>query len=1023
MALAGLTQSLVALKRIGDFLSLPELDENQREKLDRVGVEMNDAQFTWREEEKRDEEKKDSEKGKASKSDEAIELSSGASLPVNADHDNEQKRDQLLATTLATETIAAAGPGGANRPAQGVEQVIVAKANETSDSMAINNNTKNEVASIAANPTESDTKKMKEVPPRLTNVNLSIKHGDFAIVLGPVGSGKSTLLYGMLGEVEQTAGRTAVGGKLAYVPQTAFIINATFRENICFGNKFDEKRYQQVIHACALLTDIALLPNGDQTEIGERGINLSGGQKQRISIARAAYSLTADIILLDDPLSAVDMHVAQHIFTHCISGLMKDRTRVLVTHSMAFVDAATQILMVKETSVKDSYTVKVGTANELRGNDEEFRSLLARYNAGKEEMAAGSDETEKDADGNPIKRRKQSAKKDVAKEVEAAKEKKADLTEVEEREEGAISWPVYKRYILAGGNTLFYIAVPLLFLLTQGAQTASDFWLARWSNNLLTNDQPVGYWLGIYGALIGASTIFTLGRTTFMALFGVRAGRTLHHDLSKSVLGKSMSWFDRTPSGRIINRFTKDMYSIDMLLAMMMEFAVSTTLGVIGILVVIAVIVPISLAGFLVLAFLYVWTSEYYRRSNRELQRLESIRRTPIFTHFAETLSGTASIRALQVQQMYLAENLRRVNENSRALYFSRVVNFWLQVRLNCIGAIILGGAACLGVASTDINSTISTGDFGLLVSYALGVTGLLNISVIIMSQVEAMMNSVERVDYYSVSRDEEQWEAKNPAISQSVQGGHWPVQGKIEFKDLQLRYREDLDLVLKNIDFTIPAASKVGVVGRTGSGKSSMLVALFRLVEPCGGSIVVDGVNIQDIALNEVRSNLAIIPQDAFLFHGTLKYNLDPHSQHTEQEVWQALEYVQLKGVVERMPNQLDTLIAEAGGNLSAGQRQLLCMARALLKKPKVICLDEATANVDITTDALIQTVIREQFRHSTVITIAHRLNTILDYDIILVLDKGRIAESGPPQQLMRENGIFASMLRDKDGSEGEAK
>lgn len=279
----------------------------------------------------------------------------------------------------------------------------------------------------------------------------------------------------------------------------------------------------------------------------QRGINLSGGQKQRISIARAAYNSQADVVLFDDPLSAVDMHVAQHIFTHCINGLMKDRLRILVTHSMAFVDLADTIIMIKETAVKDSYTTKSGTAAELRLNDKEFRSLLARYNQGLDEM---------DGDVDKAKRKANKAVKKAAekKEDTAPKDKKADLTEIEEREEGSISWPVYKRYLLAGGNPFFFMFVPLMFLLTQGAQTGSDFVLSKWSDDLYVGNHPVGFWLGIYGGLIAASTVFTLCRTTLMALFGVRASRSLHHDLSRSVLGKSMSWFDRTPSGRIINR-------------------------------------------------------------------------------------------------------------------------------------------------------------------------------------------------------------------------------------------------------------------------------------------------------------------------------------------------------------------------------------------------------------------------------------------------------------------------------------
>lgn len=486
------------------------------------------------------------------------------------------------------------------------------------------------------------------------------------------------------------------------------------------------------------------------------------------------------------------------------------------------------------------------------------------------------------------------------------------------------------------------------------------------------------------------------------------------------------------------------MYIVDLMMAFMSEYALSTTLDVLGIVIVIAIIVPIALAMFALLAILYILVANYFRCANRDLQRLESVSRTPIFSHFSESLGGMASIRACQMQNMYALENKSRVNENTRFLYFSQAVASWLQVRLDLIGSIIIGGSAVLAVASPNIDGAISAGSFGLLLTYALNSSALLNASVVLLSQVEAQMNSVERVDYYSQNMDQEVNESLNPAINESVHGSHWPPKGQISIKQLKMRYRDDLDLVLKGIDLEIPAGKRVGIVGRTGSGKvdiifqslhhasfndlllmrcgclfcffqSSLLVALFRLVEPCGGSIVVDGVDLSQIESNEIRSHFSIIPQDAFLFQGTFKYNLDPHGLYTDEELWRALEYVQLKGVVERMPSQLLAQITETGNNLSTGQKQLLCMARALLKRPKLICLDEATASVDLESDFLIQSVIRTQFAGSTVLTIAHRLNTILDYDLIVVMENGLVAELGTPEELIQAHGIFASMLHDK--------
>ena len=725
LGLMGLTQTLVAFGRIEDFLATPELDEDQIEKLDRVGIVLDEAEFSWGQ--AAEDRGGQAASGKDTKSGKA----GNEGGPTDAKE--KEKETELTQTTAAMDTVAAAGSSGAQAAPTGAIATLADKSANTV-------NADNVVATEEEKAKEVDADASREkantgpVPPILTDVTFTINKGELVLVLGSVGSGKSSLLCGLLGEAEKTKGRLALGGRIGYVPQSAFIINATLRHNVLFGQPYDSVRYKQCLTACALDSDIALLPNGDMTEIGERGINISGGQKQRISIARAAYALDNDIVLLDDPLSAVDAHVSKHIVEHCINGLMKGRTRLLITHSMAFVDQADQILMLKQTQVKDSYTVKVGTAASLRADDADFQSLLATYNKGKDAIA-----------GDAKDRKKKTA--DVTKAAEPSKadptavEKKAKgkLLEVEEREEGQIGFDVYWRYITAGGNLLFYCLGPLAFIATQSIQTGSDFWLARWSNHTQDNTFTTGFWLGIYGLLVGGSTMAMVVRTTNMSLFGIRSSRRLHHDLARSILSKSIGWFDRTPAGRIINRFTKDLYVIDMLLSMMLEFSIATTLSVIGIFVgqhqhnralvgtretaftplvlmmlyvprvwcvvlyvctVIAVIIPISLAIFVPLMLIYLLTTHFYRRSNTELQRLESISRTPIFVHFSETLGGSITIRALKVQQMYLDENTRRVDENTRAFYYSRAINFWLRFRLDLLGAVVLGASATLAVGS-----------------------------------------------------------------------------------------------------------------------------------------------------------------------------------------------------------------------------------------------------------------------------------------------------------------------------------
>ena len=535
LALMNLTQSLVAFSRIEAFLALPEI-EDHREELDHTGLVMEGVQLTWSDEEERVDHTLDKPKDGAVKKNPAA--------AAGEDEEHAERDQQALEQTVATEVMASAGASGTQAPSDEVVQTLAEKDQTTVQADNV---------LPAPGKKEVEEKRKGPQPPRLTNVNLKVGKGELVLVIGPVGSGKSTLLCGLLGEVEQTAGRTAIGGKLSYVPQTAFIINATLRQNVVFGQQFDGRRYAACLKACALDSDIALLPNGDLTEIGERGINISGGQKQRISIARAAYSMDSDIVLLDDPLSAVDAHVSAHIFEHCINGLMRGRTRILVTHSMAYVDEADQIFLVQPTAVKDSFTVKKGTAKELRANDEMFQSLLTTYNRGK-------DAVEGDGTAVKAKKKEKSTAVDAVTKVgptAAEKTEKGTLTESEERETGDISWRVYQRYFTSGGTLPFYLMAPLFFCATQAIQTSGDFWLARWSNNLSGSSIPTGEWIGVYGALIFGSTMAMIGRTTTMSLFGVRSSRVLHHDLARSILSKSISWFDRTPAGRIINRFTK----------------------------------------------------------------------------------------------------------------------------------------------------------------------------------------------------------------------------------------------------------------------------------------------------------------------------------------------------------------------------------------------------------------------------------------------------------------------------------
>ena len=510
--------------RIEKFLATPEIEEETRGNLDVVGFEMKDAQFTWGKEVKEEKEGKEGDKKEK-----------------GAKEEKGGKKAKATATTLDLDrvTVAAASAEGLG----GGAPLALTDVGHSSSTYDLGEDGKEEKDSKE----EGKAKEEDEAPaiPRLTKVTLSLRPGELLQVLGAVGTGKTTLLYGVLGEVEQTGGSTALGGTVAYVPQVPFIINASLRDNILFGNPLQQQRYDACVDACCLRQDIAILPNGDLTEIGERGINLSGGQKQRVQLARAAYQ-QSDMVLLDDPLSAVDPHVAEQLFSQCIQGLMGGRARVLVTHSLAFVDAADNIALVTGTEVKDCYTVVQGTAAQLRENNAEFKSLLATYTRGGEDMQGGEEK--------PKVAVKPVVKGSLITVPDTADKAKGSLMEEEEQETGVVDWKVYRAYIVAGCSRWQYLIIPLTFMAAQAIQTSSDFWLSKWSNNF---NASVGPYLGVYGALIFATTSVTIFRSFSVSTFGLRASRILHHNLAHSVLRKCISWYDRTPSGRLTNRFTK----------------------------------------------------------------------------------------------------------------------------------------------------------------------------------------------------------------------------------------------------------------------------------------------------------------------------------------------------------------------------------------------------------------------------------------------------------------------------------
>ncbi|XP_056607956.1 multidrug resistance-associated protein 1 isoform X1 [Triplophysa dalaica] len=876
----------------------------------------------------------------------------------------------------------------------------------------------------------------KDDPPSLKRINVQIPDGALVAVVGHVGSGKSSLLSTLLGEMQKREGSVSIKGSVAYVPQQAWIQNATLKDNILFGREANETWYQKVLEACALLPDLEILPGGDLTEIGEKGVNLSGGQKQRVSLARAVYCGCA-VYLLDDPLSAVDAHVGKHIFEKVIGpqGVLQGRTRVLVTHGLSFLPQADLILV-----MVDGEITEMGSYTELMDRQGAFAEFLHTYSnteQEEEEESVGEESEQTEAvkektedavpkkgleNGGPAAQlrhsqnslnaagtgkspQKTEANDGTAKKVKSAES--ARLTEADKAKTGRVKLSVFWEYMKAIGVPLSCFSI-FLFLCHHLASLGSNYWLSLWTDDPVINGtQPNREMrLGVYGMLGLFQGISVFCYSISISIGGVLASRYLHKTMLYNVLRSPMSFFERTPSGNLVNRFAKEMDTIDSVIPSIIKMFMGSMFNVVGSCAVILVATPLVAIIIPPLGLLYFFVQRFYVASSRQLKRLESVSRSPVYTHFNETLLGTSVIRAFGEQQRFIRESDNRVDHNQKAYFPSIVANRWLAVRLEFVGNCIVTFAALFAVMARD---SLSPGIMGLSISYALQVTTSLNWLVRMSSEVETNIVAVERVKEYGDTEKEAEW-----SLEHSTLPAGWPTKGHIEIRNFGLRYREDLELAIRDILVTIEGGEKVGIVGRTGAGKSSLTLGLFRIIEAAQGEIWIDGVNISELGLHELRSRITIIPQDPVLFSGSLRMNLDPFDCYTDEEVWRALELAHLKNFVSGLPDKLNHECSEGGENLSLGQRQLVCLARALLRKTKILVLDEATAAVDLETDNLIQSTIRTQFEDCTVLTIAHRLNTVMDYTRVLVLDKGQMAEFDSPSNLIAKKGIFYKMAKD---------
>ncbi|KPM46020.1 Metal resistance protein YCF1 [Neonectria ditissima] len=886
----------------------------------------------------------------------------------------------------------------------------------------------------------------------LKDIHFTAYKGELSCVVGRVGAGKSSFLQSILGDLWKVKGSVEVRGTVAYASQQTWILNATVKENIIFGYRYDPDFYEKTIQACALMDDFAQLPDGDETVVGERGISLSGGQKARVSLARAVYA-RADIYLLDDVLSAVDSHVGRHIIDNVLGprGLLASKTRILATNAIAVLRGASFVTMLKDGEIIEKGTYKQliamkGLVNDIlktaghdsgsNSNSEPSSSASSSKAAtiievdssqAKEEMEEAQERVPEMA---PIKtgpsakprsssmatlRRASTATfqgprgKLTDEEVAGSSKTKQGKEFVEQ---GKVKWSVYWEY--AKENNIYAVGLYILMLLAaQTANIGGSVWLKEWSerNQESHSNNNVGKYIGIYFAIgIGASAL-TVVQTLILWIFcSIEASRKLHERMANAIFRSPMSFFDTTPAGRILNRFSSsDIYRVDEVLARTFNMLFVNVARSGFTLAVISVSTPAFIALIVPLSLTYYWIQRYYLRTSRELKRLDSVSRSPIYAHFQESLGGISTIRAFRQQQRFELENEWRVDANLRAYFPSISANRWLAVRLEFIGAIVILAAAGFAIISVANGSNLSPGLVGLAMSYALQITTSLNWIVRQTVEVETNIVSVERVLEYAALPSEapEIIADKRPAVS-------WPAKGEVDFVNYSTRYREGLDLVLKNINLDIKSHEKIGVVGRTGAGKSSLTLALFRLIEPVLGHIGIDDVDTSTIGLLDLRRRLAIIPQDAALFEGTVRDNLDPGHVRDDTELWSVLEHARLKDHVSSMGGGLESKINEGGSNLSQGQRQLVSLARAMLTPSNILVLDEATAAVDIETDAMLQNTLRSPlFANRTIITVAHRLNTILDSDRVVVLDKGEVVEFDTPSALFKKEGVFYGLMK----------
>ncbi|CAL5039010.1 unnamed protein product [Urochloa decumbens] len=837
----------------------------------------------------------------------------------------------------------------------------------------------------------------------LRNVNLSISRGEKVAVCGPVGSGKSSLLYALLGEIPRISGSVEVFGSVAYVSQNSWIQSGTVRDNILFGKPFNKELYEKAIKSCALDKDIENFDHGDLTEIGQRGLNMSGGQKQRIQLARAVYN-DADVYLLDDPFSAVDAHTAAVLFYDCVMTALAEKTVVLVTHQVEFLTETSRILVMEGGQVsqqgKYSELLESGTAFEKLVSAHQSSITALDTSASQQNQVQGQLVPDENIVPSTLQTTRQASDIEIAAKGPSAA---TQLTEEEEKGIGDLGWKPYKDYINVSKGAFQFSGMCTSQVLFTCFQIASTYWLAV---AVQMDNVSAALLVGAYSGLSIFSCFFAYFRSLFAANLGLKASKAFFSGLMESVFKAPMSFFDSTPVGRIITRASSDLSILDFDIPYSMAFVATGGIEVVTTVLVMGTVTWQVLVVAIPVTITMVYVQRYYVSSARELVRINGTTKAPVMNYASESILGVVTIRAFAAAERFIHSNMQLIDTDATMFFHTVAAQEWVLIRVEALQSLTIITAALFLVSVPP--GAISPGFAGLCLSYALTLTSAQVFLTRFYSYLENYIISVERIKQYM------HIPAEPPAIiPENRPPASWPQEGRIDLQGLKIRYRPNAPLVLKGITCTFAAGNKIGVVGRTGSGKSTLISSLFRLVDPAGGKILIDKLDICSIGLKDLRTKLSIIPQEPTLFRGTVRNNLDPLGLHSDQEIWEALEKCQLKTAISSTPALLDTVVSDDGDNWSAGQRQLFCLGRVLLRRNKILVLDEATASIDSATDAILQKVIRQQFSSCTVITIAHRVPTVTDSDRVLVLSYGKLLEYETPAKLLEDKqSAFAKLV-----------